>query len=89
VASPSLDQRNSVLAATALLVLFAAGIVLALSWAVAFPGEILATAWLVALLAMAVVTGNAFREARSARIGFLAAVGRSFKALGRFVLWFF
>jgi len=82
------DQRNTWLAVTAMLLLFAAGIVLALSWAVAFPGVILATAWLVAFVAMAVVIGSAFREARAAEIGFLAAVGRSFKALGRFVLWF-
>jgi len=83
------DQRNTWLAATAILLMFAAGIVLALSGAVAFPGVILATAWLVAVVAMAVVIGSAFREARAAEIGFLAAVGRSFKALGRFVLWFF
>jgi hypothetical protein len=84
-----MDQRNTLLAATALLVLFAAGIVLALSWAVAFPGVILATAWLVAFLAMAVVIGSAFREARSTGVGFPAAIGRSVKALGHFALWFF
>jgi hypothetical protein len=83
-----MDQRRTWLAATALLVLFAAGIVLAFSWAVAFPGVILATAWLVAFVAMAVLIGSAFLEARYARVGFVAAVGRSFKALGRFILWF-
>jgi hypothetical protein len=42
-----------------------------------------------ALAAMVVVIGSAFREARGAAgIGLLAAVGRSFKTLERFVFWF-
>lgn len=72
-----------------LLVLLVAGIVLALSWLVPFPEIVLATTWLIALAAMALVIGSAIREARAAGTGVLAAVGKSFKALGRFVFWFF
>lgn len=71
-----------------MLVLITSGIVLALSWLLPFPEIVLAAAWLIALVAMAVVIGSAFREARAAGIGLLAAVGRSFRALGRFVFWF-
>jgi hypothetical protein len=53
------------------------------------PEIALATAWLMAFAAMAVVIGSAFREARAAGIGPLAAVGRSSKALGLLVFWFF
>jgi hypothetical protein len=42
----------------------------------ALPEIVLATAWLLAFAAMAVVIGFALREARAAGIGFLAAVGR-------------
>ena len=87
--SEPVDRVNRLLPAAALLVLFAAGVVLALSWTVTFPGAVLATAWMVAVLASAVVIGSAFREARADGIGVLAAMGRSIRALGRFVLWFF
>jgi membrane protein implicated in regulation of membrane protease activity len=70
-----------------LLVLLAAGIVLAFSWLVSFPEIVLAAAWLVAFAAMAVVIGSAFREARESVSS--PPVGKSFKALGRFVFWFF
>jgi hypothetical protein len=83
------EQRNAFLGATGLLVLFAAGIVLALSWLLPFPEFVLAAAWLVAFAAMAVVIGSAFREARATGVGLFAAVGKSFRALGRFVFWFF
>jgi hypothetical protein len=83
------EQRNTFLGATGLLVLFVAGIVLALSWLMPLSEFLLATAWLIAFTAMAVIIGSAFREARAEGIGFLAAVGKCFKALGRFVFWFF
>jgi len=70
-------------------VLFVAGLVLALSWLMPLPEFVLATAWLIAFAAMAVVIGFAFREARAEGIGFVVAVGKCFKALGRFVFWFF
>lgn len=89
MSSPQAEQRNTLLGAIGLLALFAAGIVLALSWLLPFPEIVRAAAWLVALAAMAVVVGSAFREARAAGIGLLAAVGKSFRALGRFVFWFF
>ena len=89
MSSSPAEQPNILLGASGLLALFAAGIVLALSWLLPFPEIVLAAAWLVALAAMAVVVGSALREARAAGTGFLAAVGRSFRALGRFVFWFF
>lgn len=84
-----MEPRNTFLGATGLLVLIAVGIVMALSWLLPFPEFVLAAAWLVALAAMAVVIGSAFREARATGVGLFAAVGRCFKALGRFVFWFF
>lgn len=84
-----MEQRNTFLGATGLLVLLVAGIVLALSWLMPLPEIVLATAWLMAFAAMTLVIGFAFREARTAGIGFLAAVGKCLKALGRFVFWFF
>lgn len=89
VSSGPVEQRSTSLGATGLLVLLVAGIVLALSWLVPFPEIVLATTWLIALAAMAPVIGSAIREARAAGTGVLAAVGKSFKALGRFVFWFF
>jgi hypothetical protein len=89
MSSPPTEQRNTFLGAIGLLALFAAGIVLALSWLSPFPEIVLGAAWLVALAAMAVVIGSAFREKRAAGTGFLAAVGKSLRALGRFVFWFF
>jgi hypothetical protein len=83
------EQRNTFLGAARLLALFVAGIVLALSWLMPLPEIVLATAWLMAFAAMAVVIGSAFREARAAGIGFLTAVGECFKALRRFLFWFF
>jgi hypothetical protein len=89
VSSLPAERRKTFLGAVGLLALFAAGIVLALSWLLPFPEMVLGTAWLVALAAMAVVIGSAFRTARAAGAGLLAAVGKSLRALGRFVFWFF
>lgn len=89
MSSQPAEQRNTFLGAIGLLALFAAGIVVALSWLVPFPELVLEAAWLVALAAMAVVVASAFREARAAGTGLLAAVGKSFRALGRFVFWLF
>jgi hypothetical protein len=83
------DRRFSPLGAAALAALLAAGIVLACSWFVPFPGLILAAAWLIAVAAMAVVVVSAFRESRAAGTGFFTAIGRSIKALGKFIVSFF
>ena len=82
-----MEQQNTFLGATGLLALFVAGIVLARSWVMPLPEIVLATAWLLAFAAMAVVIGFAVREARAAGIGFLAAVGKGYRALGRFAFW--
>ena len=77
------------LGAVALAVLFMVGLVLASSWFVAFPEGVLKAAWLIAIAAMVTVFVSAFREAHTTGSSFLGSIGRSFKALGRFVVAFF
>jgi len=89
VSSPTDDQRSAFLGAAGLVGLFAAGVALATSWFVSYPGPVLAAAWLVAVAAMAAVIVYAFRESRASGTGFFTAVGHSFKALGQFIVWFF
>lgn len=72
-----------------LAVLFASGIVLALEWAVDFPPPVLALAGTVATVAALVVVVAAWTESRRAGLGFFRSVGRSLRALGRFILDFF
>lgn len=83
------EQRSEWIGAAALGVLLVAGFVLAFSWAVDFPNSVLAAAWLIAVAAMAVVLVAAFRDSRADGVGPITAVGRSFRALGRFIFWFF
>jgi len=87
--SPAADQRSGLLSAAGLVAPLAAGMALASSWFVTFPAVVLLAAWLIAFAAMATVIDYALRESRAAGIGFLASIGRSFKALGRFIFWFF
>lgn len=89
MSSPSADQRSGFVGAVGLVALLASGIVLASSWLLPFPGVVLVAAWVIAISAMATVIVYAFRESRAAGTGFLTAVGRSFKALGKFIAWFF
>ena len=63
--------------------------ILAMSWAVAFPFAILAAAWVVALIAIAVVFADAIRSSRREDVGVLRTPGHSFREVGRFILWFF
>lgn len=72
-----------------LAVLFASGIVLALSWAVDFPDLVLDVAWAVAAVAALVVVVASWINSRRAGLGFFRSVGRSLRALGRFILDFF
>ena len=71
----------------AIAVLLAAGMILAMSWAVAFPFAILAAAWVVALIA--VVFADAIRSSRRKDVGVLRTLGHSLLEVGRFILWFF
>ena len=75
--------------AAAIVVLLAAGMILAMSWEVAFPSAVLAAAWVVALVAIAVVFVDAVRSSRREGVGVLRTLGRSFREVGRFILWFF
>jgi len=61
--------------------------ILAMSWAVAFPFAILAAAWVVALIA--VVFADAIRSSRRKDVGVLRTLGHSLLDVGRFILWFF
>ena len=61
--------------------------ILAMSWAVAFPFAILAAAWVVALIA--VVFADAIRSSRRKDVGVLRTLGHSLLEVGRFILWFF
>lgn len=72
-----------------LAVLFASGIVLALSWAVDFPESVLALAWTVATVAALVVVVAVWTDSRRAGLGYFRSVGRSLRALGRFIFDFF
>ncbi len=77
------------LGAAGLVVLLAAGLVLASSWLVSYPGAVLLAAWLFALAGMVTVVVVAFRQARATNASFFGAVGQSFRALGQFILAFF
>jgi hypothetical protein len=83
------DQRSALPGVGGLVVLFAAGLLLASSWFVAYPVAVLSAAWLIAFAAMAVVFLFALRESRATGTGIFVAVGRSVKALGQFIWWFF
>ena len=61
--------------------------ILAMSWAVAFPSAILAASWVVALIA--VVFADAIRSSRRKDVGVLRTLGHSLLDVGRFILWFF
>ena len=83
------DRAWLFVSATGLATLVAAGLVLATSWWLSFPTEVVSAAWLVAITAMVVVCSATYREARVTGTGFLTALGRALKALGRFVYAFF
>jgi hypothetical protein len=89
MSSTATSRRRALLGATGLVTLMASGLVLATSWFVAFPLLVVQAAWLVAIAAMITVFIAAFREARATDTGFLTALGRSFKALGQFIFWYF
>jgi hypothetical protein len=72
-----------------LAVFLASGLVLALSWAVDFPPSVLALAWTVAAAAALVVVVGVWTDSRRAGVGYFRSVGRSLRALGRFILDFF
>ncbi len=83
------SRAAQVVGPVALALLFAAGIVLAASWLIAFPESVLIAAWLVAsaaLVAVAVTTGI---ESRSQGYGPVRTIGRMISNLGRFILAFF
>jgi hypothetical protein len=83
------NQRRVIVGAAGLVALLAAGLVLATSWLVSYSVAVLFTAWLIALAGMTFVLVAAFREARATGRSFFGAIGRSFKALGQFILAFF
>jgi hypothetical protein len=89
MSSGTAEQRRVLPVVVGLVVLFAAGLVLASSWFVTYPAAVLSAAWLIAFVAMAVVFLFAFRESRATGTGIFVAVGRSIKALGQFIWWFF
>lgn len=70
MSSSPANQRSVFLGAAGLVVLFAAGMVLASSWLWSFPAEVLVGAWLVAFAAMATVIIYTFRESRATGTGF-------------------
>ncbi|MDY7541333.1 MULTISPECIES: hypothetical protein [unclassified Cryobacterium] len=72
-----------------LTVLLAAGIVIALDGVVRMPGPIVEVALLVALAAAVTVVGATWVESRRRGIGWVRSLGRSLRALGRFVFDFF
>ena len=72
-----------------LTVLFAAGIVIALDGVFDVPGPVVELALLVALAAAVTVVGATWAESRRLGIGWVRSLGRSLRALGRFVLDFF
>ena len=84
-----MSRSKAYAGAAAIVVLFAAGMILAMSWVVAFPSAVLAAAWVVALVAIAVVFVDAVRSSRREGVGVLRTLGRSFREVGRFILWFF
>ncbi len=73
----------------ALALLGVAGIVIAMSWLVSFPGPVLIAAWLVALVAMVAVFVSAFQDARRSGRTVRATLRHSLKGLGSFLFWFF
>jgi hypothetical protein len=72
-----------------LAVLFASGIVIALDGVVHVPGPVVEVALLVALAAALTVVGATWTESRRRGLGPVRSLGRSLRALGRFVLDFF
>jgi len=72
-----------------LTVLIAAGIVIALGGVLVVPGPIVGLALLVALVAAVTVAGATWAESRRRGIGWVRSIGRSLRALGRFVFDFF
>ena len=84
-----MSRSKAYAGAAAIVVLFAAGMILAMSWEVAFPSAVLAAAWVVALVAIAVVFVDAVRSSRREGVGVLRTLGRSFREVGRFILWLF
>jgi hypothetical protein len=72
-----------------LAVLFASGIVIALDDVVHVPGPVVDVALLVALAAALTVVGVVWAESRRRGLGLVRSLGRSLRALGRFILDFF
>jgi len=72
-----------------LVVLFSAGIVIALDGVVRLPGPIVEVALLVAVAAAVAVAGATWAKSRRRGIGWVRSLGRSLRALGRFVFDFF
>lgn len=87
--TPRCGPLSRIVGPVALLVLGAAGLVLAASSLVDIPGAVLAAAWLLAVIAMVAVAVSAVRESRAARKGLFRTVGHMFGDLGRFVFCFF
>lgn len=77
------------IAAGGLLALFAAGIVLATSFAVDYPSPVLTAAWLVALFGLLIVIVSAWRGSRATGARWSSALGRTLKAAGQFIFDFF
>lgn len=72
-----------------LAVLFTSGIVIALDGVVHVAGSVVLVALLVALAAALTVVGGVWAESRRRGLGLVRSLGRSLRALGRFVLDFF
>lgn len=85
----SANRPDVYVGAAAVLALFASGLVIATSWVWRYPGAVELGAWLVALGAIIVVVVSAFRESRRTGDGLHRAIGRSLRALGQFVFWYF
>jgi hypothetical protein len=72
-----------------LAVLFTSGIVIALDGVVHVAGPVVSVALLVALAAALTVVGGVWAESRRRGLGLVRSLGRSLRAVGRFVLDFF
>lgn len=72
-----------------LVVLFASGIVIALDGVVHVAEPVVVAALIVAVLAALTVVGAVWARSRRRGLGLLRSVGRSARALGRFIVDFF
>ncbi|MDF2146866.1 hypothetical protein [Knoellia sp. p5-6-4] len=84
-----LRQGTGPVVLVAWLALLAAGLVLATSFLVDYPGVLVYIALLIALEGMTTVVASAWQRSRATGRGVLASLGPSLKPAWRFVLDFF